>query len=110
MTCKLGKCIDAFNVKGRGLILGYELYSSDNISHYSEVKAKIIKEGVEIQEVNCVFGYVLSGKRDRYDMTRYSITVTEEIDKKIIIGSEVYLLCDYNFWQPNQDNKPIGNT
>jgi hypothetical protein len=103
MICKLGKCIDAFDIKESGLILAYELYSSDNITHYSKVKAKIIKEGVEVQEVNCVLGYVLSGKRARYDMSRYSITITEKIDKKNIIGSEVYLLCEYNFWQPDKD-------
>jgi len=110
MICKLGKCVDAFDLKVLGLILGYDLYSSDNIPNYSEVKAKIIKEGVEILEVNCVIGYVLGGKRARYDMSRYSIIVTEKIDKKIIIGSEVYLLCEHTFWQPDKDNKAIGNT
>ena len=69
MVAKLGRCRDAHAVKGQGLVLGYALYSKDEVRYGERVVGKLIHNGIEVGEVTCEFGFAISGKRDRYDMT-----------------------------------------
>jgi len=100
MIAKLGTCQDAFNIKGQGVVLGFTLYTKDTIPLGEQVKAKLIRDGTEVDEINCEFGCVLAGKRHRYDMNPVSLIATGDIKKSDIIGCDVYLLCNYEFWQP----------
>jgi len=97
----LGKCNDAFEIRGRGIVLGYLLYAKDSIKTGERVKAKIVKEGREIAEANAEFGIVFGCKRHRYDMATISVTIVDSVSKTDLIGSNIYLECDYEFWQPN---------
>lgn len=101
MITNLGECYDAFAIRGRGLVLGFILYTDADFEVGQKVIGKIVKNGQVVREVGCELGIVLSGKRHRYDMSPVSLIIGEPIEKSEVVGHEVHLVCDYEFWQPD---------
>ena len=96
----LGKCLDAFEIAQRGLVLAYSLYTQSPISHGQKVTGWLRRDGQDIRPIQCEFGYVLGGKKARYDMTPFCLMIVGTCTKAEVIGSHVLLDCPYEFWQP----------
>ena len=105
MVAKIGICRNAYEVAGGTLVLDYCLYTESSVPQGEKVTAKLLSDGVEVGEIACEFGLVLSGKRQRYDMQQVSLLATGGAKKSDVIGKDIYLLCDYEFWQPEEDDR-----
>ena len=100
---KIGQCLDAFDVKGRGTILAFHLYApKGKIKHGQKTKISLCKQGNELGVFEGEYAIILSGKKHRYDMDPFSLVICENGKKTEAIDSTVYVHDDIDFWIPEK--------
>jgi len=103
MTTSIGICNDAFHIQERGLILAYHLYAKSDYITNDKITAHIVLNGKETHTIDVVLSPIIGGKRHRYDLTPYSLLVTDEIPKDELIGAKIYLESNIEFWQSESE-------
>lgn len=63
-----------------------------------------MRDGKEKYQAKCQAVELIIHKRHRYDLIPISLIISDTISKTEVIGSNIYLICDYLFWLPNCDS------